>query len=53
LLQFVDRDRGPQPGFDRSLDPGVIERGVLAREVDPALGRDDFVVQQCLLAGVE
>ena len=29
------------PGLERALDPGVVQRAVLAGEVDPALGPDD------------
>jgi len=49
----VDLTRRPDAGLERSLDPGVVERGVLAGEMDPALGRHDRLLQPRLLLGLE
>lgn len=45
--------RRAQAGLERTLDPCVAERGVLAGKENPALRTDDMLVQQRLLARVE
>lgn len=43
----------PQTRLQRPLDPGMVKRGMFAREIDATFGTYDFVVEQGLLARVE
>ena len=52
-VRFVDLGGGAEAGLDRTLDPRVRERRVLAGEVDATFGRDDRLVEQRLLSGIE
>src|SRR4051812_12279918 len=49
----VDLARCTQAGLDRALYPRVMQRRVLAREVDATLRRDDVRIQQRLLRRLE
>src|SRR3990172_12507729 len=51
--QFVDLSRGAYPRLQRALDPGVVERAVLAGEVAPPLRLEDGGLEGCLLLGRE
>ena len=49
----MDLAGGADAGLEGALDPGVVQRAVLAGEVDPALGADDVGLELGLLLGRE
>src|SRR5687767_14154286 len=49
----MNSNRGAQAGFERALDPGMIQRGMLARKMDASFWFDDLVMEQRLLAGIK
>ena len=49
----MDGNSSAQAGFKRPLDPGMIKRGVFAREMDASLGFHDLIVEQGLLTRVK
>src|SRR4051812_38988184 len=50
---LVDFPRGPDARLQRPLNPRVVERRVLACEVDPTFRRHDVGLEARLLAGLE
>src|SRR5262249_36145030 len=48
---LVDLACGADPGLQRSLDPRVIQRAMLAREQDSSLRPDDVRLERSLLTG--